>query len=60
MKKMHKTFEKGDIMVRVHPEVVKQLKTNGGKWLTEMEAMSGKTILLKSDPSLHPEQYDIH
>jgi ribonuclease E len=44
----------------VHPEVVKQLKTNGGKWLTEMEAMSGKTILLKSDPSLHPEQYDIH
>jgi ribonuclease E len=60
MKKMHKTFEKSDILVRVHPEVVKQLKTNGGKWLTEMEAMSGKTILLKSDPSLHPEQYDIH
>jgi ribonuclease G len=60
MKKMHKTIEKGDIMLRVHPEVVKQLKLNSGKWLTEMEAMSKKTILLKSDPSLHPEQFDIH
>jgi len=25
-----------------------------------MEEMSGKTILVKSDPSLHPEQFDIH
>jgi ribonuclease G len=57
---MHKTIEKGDILLRVHPEVVKQLKLNSGKWLTEMEAMSKKTILLKSDPSLHPEQFDIH
>jgi ribonuclease G len=60
MKKIHKTIEKGDILLRVHPEVVKQLKLNSAKWLTEMETMSGKTILLKSDPSLHPEQFDIH
>jgi ribonuclease E len=60
MRKMHKLIEKGDIMLRVHPEVVKQLKTGSGKWLQEMEEMSGKTILLKSDPSLHPEQFDIH
>jgi ribonuclease G len=59
MRKMHKLIEKGDIMLRVHPEVVKQLKA-GGKWLQEMEEMSGKTILIKSDPSLHPEQFDIH
>jgi ribonuclease G len=59
MRKMHKLIEKGDIMLRVHPEVVKQLKA-GGKWLQEMEEMSGKTILVKSDPSLHPEQFDIH
>jgi ribonuclease G len=25
-----------------------------------MEEMVGKTILVKSDPSLHPEQFDIH
>ncbi len=60
MRKMHKTLERGDIMLRVHPEVVKQLKSSGAKWLLEMEEMVGKTILVKSDPALHPEQFDIH
>jgi ribonuclease G len=60
MRKMHKTLERGDIMLRVHPEVVKQLKASGAKWLLEMEEMAGKTILVKSDPALHPEQFDIH
>jgi ribonuclease E len=60
MRKMHKHLDRGDVMLRVHPEVVKQLKTSGAKWLQEMEEMCGKTILVKSDPSLHPEQFDIH
>ena len=60
LRKMHRHLEKGDIMLRVHPEVVKQLKSNGGKWLQDMEELSKKTILVKSDPSLHPEQFDIH
>jgi ribonuclease G len=60
MRKMHKTLDHGDIMLRVHPEVVKQLKASGAKWLLEMEEMAGKTILVKSDPALHPEQFDIH
>jgi ribonuclease G len=60
MRKMHKNLDRGDIMLRVHPEVVKQLKSSGAKWLLEMEEMVGKTILVKSDPALHPEQFDIH
>ncbi len=60
LRKTHKHMDKGDLMLRVHPEVTKQLKLNGGKWLQEMEELSGKTILLKSDPSLHPEQFDMH
>jgi ribonuclease G len=60
MRKMHRHLERGDVMLRVNPEVVKQLKTSGAKWLQEMEEMVGKTILVKSDPSLHPEQFDIH
>jgi len=60
MRKMHRHLDRGDVMLRVHPEVVKQLKTAGSKWLQEMEEMCGKTILVKSDPSLHPEQFDIH
>jgi ribonuclease E len=60
MRKMHKHLDRGDVMLRVHPDVVKQLKSTGSKWLQEMEEMCGKTILIKSDPSLHPEQFDIH
>ncbi len=60
MRKMHKHLDRGDVMLRVHPEVVKQLKAGGTKWLQEMEEMVGKTILVKSDPGLHPEQFDIH
>jgi ribonuclease E len=59
MRKMQKHLDRGDIMLRVHPDVVKQLKSST-KWLQEMEEMVGKTILVKSDPSLHPEQFDIH
>jgi len=60
MRKMQRHLDRGDVMLRVHPEVVKQLKASGAKWLQEMEEMVGKTILVKSDPSLHPEQFDIH
>ncbi len=60
MRKMQKHLDRGDIMLRVNPEVVKQLKSPTAKWLQEMEEMVGKTILVKSDPTLHPEQFDIH
>jgi ribonuclease E len=60
MRKMQKHLDRGDVMLRVNPEVVKQLKAPGTRWLQEMEEMVGKTILVKSDPSLHPEQFDIH
>ncbi|QNI36498.1 Rne/Rng family ribonuclease [Edaphobacter albus] len=59
MRKMSKHLDRNDVMLRVHPDVVKQLKSST-KWLQEMEEMVGKTILVKSDPSLHPEQFDIH
>ncbi len=60
MRKMARHLDRGDVMLRVNPEVVKQLKAPGTKWLQEMEEMVGKTILVKSDPALHPEQFDIH
>jgi len=59
MRKMMNHFERGDVMLRVHPEVVKVLKANNAKWLNELEEMIGKTILVKSDPALPPEQFDI-
>ena len=38
------------MLLRVHPEVVKTLKANNARWLNELEEMSGKTIIVKSDP----------
>ncbi len=60
LRKMHRHFDQGDILLRVNPEVVKQLKSNNSRWLADMEEMAGKTIIVKSDPSLNSEQFDIH
>jgi ribonuclease G len=59
MRKMRKHFENADVMLRVHPETVKVLKANGNRWLTDFEELVGKNVLVKSDPTLHPEQFDI-
>ncbi len=60
MRKMQSHLERQDVLLRVHPEVVKTLKLSNARWLNELEEMSGKTIIVKSDPTLHPEQFDIH
>ena len=59
MRKMLRHFERNDVLLRVHPEVVKVLKAGNAKWLNELEEMIGKTIIVKSDPALPPEQFDI-
>jgi ribonuclease E len=58
MRKMMRHFER-DIVLRVHPDVAKGLKTGNGRWLQEMEELTKQSILVKSDPLLHPEQFDI-
>ena len=60
MRKMQRHLEGRDVMLRVNPEVVKVLKANNARWLNELEEMIGKTIIVKSDATLHPEQFDIH
>ncbi len=60
MRKMAKVHDKKDIMIRVHPEVAKALKASNGKLITELEDLTGKTVLVKSDPALHQEMFDIH
>jgi ribonuclease E len=59
LRKMKKHLEGSDVMLRVHPETVKALKGNNGSWINEFEDLVGKNILIKSDPTLHPEQFDI-
>jgi Rne/Rng family ribonuclease len=59
LRKMKKHFESADVLLRVNPETVKVLKQNNASWLTEFEELVGKNILVKSDATLHPEQFDI-
>ena len=58
MRKMAKHLEHGDVMLRVHPEVAKTLKPK--RKLLEMEEMTKRTMIVKSDPALHQEQFDIN
>jgi Rne/Rng family ribonuclease len=60
MRKMMKHLEHSDVMLRVNPEVAKVLKSGNARLLNEMEELTKKTIIVKSDPSLHQEQFDIH
>jgi Rne/Rng family ribonuclease len=59
LRKMRRHFENADVVLRVNPETVKVLKGSNARWLTEFEDLIGKNILVKSDPALHPEQFDI-
>jgi Rne/Rng family ribonuclease len=59
LRKMKRHFEGADILLRVNPETVKVLKSNNAAWLLEFEELTGKNILVKSDATLHPEQFDI-
>ena len=60
MRKISSHLEHSDVMLRVNPEVAKALKANNAKLLSEMEELTKKTIIIKSDPALHQEQFDIH
>jgi ribonuclease G len=40
--------------------VAKALKAQGSRWLNEMEELTKRTIIVKSDPALHQEQFDIN
>jgi ribonuclease G len=60
MRKISKHLEHSDVMLRVNPEVAKALKANNARLLNEMEELTKKTIIVKSDPALHQEQFDIH
>ena len=59
LRKMKRHLESPDVVLRVNPETVKILKANNASWITEFEELISKNILIKSDPSLHPEQFDI-
>jgi ribonuclease G len=57
--KIARAVEGNDVMLRVNPEVAKVLKSNQNSYLQEIEEILGRTVLVKSDPLLHQEKFDL-
>lgn len=48
-----------DILLRVHPDVASLLYENGKQRLRKLEKICNKRIVVKSDDTLHQEEYDL-
>jgi ribonuclease G len=48
-----------NVVVRTHPEVAKVLKSNSNDYLEELESIVGRPVMVKSDPMLHPDKFDL-
>ena len=59
VKKMAKLLENREITIRVNPEVAKELKTDEASVINEIESSLKKEVIIKSDPLLHQERFDI-
>jgi ribonuclease G len=57
--KIAPALEGKDVLLRVSPEVAKFLKANEEHYLEELEEILGRQVIIKSDPLLHPEKFDL-
>ncbi len=57
--KIARAVEGKDVMLRAAPEVAKLLKSNQNTYLQELEEILGRTVIVKSDPLLHQERFDL-
>jgi ribonuclease G len=57
--KIARAVEGDDVMLRVNPEVAKVLKSAHNQYLQELEEILGRTVIVKSDPALHQEKFDL-
>jgi Rne/Rng family ribonuclease len=58
-RKMASSVEGKEIVLRTHPDVAKVLKSNQNKYLEELEEVLRRPVLIKSDPLLHHEKFDL-
>ncbi len=57
--KIRKAIDRNDVLLRVHPEVAKVLKASDNRYLEELEEILGRPVLVKGDPTLHHEKFDL-
>ncbi len=57
--KIARAIEGKDVMLRANPEVAKVLKASDNHYLEELEEVLGRPVLVKGDPALHQEKFDL-
>jgi ribonuclease G len=57
--KLSSIVEGKNVVLRAHPDVAKHLKSNRNSYLEEIEEVLGRPVLVTSDPSLHPDKFDL-
>ena len=48
-----------NVMLRCNPEVAKVLKSHHNQYLEELEEILKRPVLVKSDPAIHQEKFDL-
>jgi ribonuclease G len=58
-RKMASQIEGKVMTLRVNPEVAKALKSREGVLVSELESLTHKEVIIKSDPVVHQERFEI-
>jgi len=58
-RKMAKQIDGDTITLRVSPEVARGLKSRDGVLIAEIESITHKDVVIKSDPTVHQERFEI-
>jgi ribonuclease G len=58
-RKMAQQIDGNVITLRVNPEVAKTLKSREGGLVSELESLTKKDVIIKSDPTVHQERFEI-
>jgi ribonuclease G len=58
-RRMAQQIEGDTMTLRLNPEVARALKLREGEMLSEFESITKKDIIIKSDPNIHQERFEI-
>jgi ribonuclease G len=58
-RKLAPVVEGKEVILRVHPDVARLVKSSPERYLEELEEILGRPVLVKGDPLLHPEKFDL-
>jgi Rne/Rng family ribonuclease len=57
--KIRPGLEGNNVMLRVNPDVAKEIKAAAETYVQELEDILGRVVIVKSDPLLHPDKFDL-